>query len=338
MWTMKAEGIPIGLYHHPGWTAWKETSGWRRLKTGLEFPVLCRNIRGIGSMAYAVPPNEELALGSLCMSDDAGAILERLTQRLLPFLPEDCAYVRWDVMAGAWTDGRGRALEPRLQEMRMNASSRWRGLRKSMLEHSCPDTMIIDLSGPGGHAERFDHRTKYSIRLASRRGTRVEKQDEAGLVAFFGLFQETSRRHRLPAQSLGYFADLFRLGKAEGLGLDLYCAESQGKTAAGAVFARLGDTAWYLFAASDAEMREAAGPTAILSRALEDFQALGIRRVDLLGVGPEGVENHPLSGLTRFKAGFGGARRSKAGAWDLVLRPDAYSRQARRALARDMVR
>ena len=273
------------------------------------------------------------------MSEDAGAILERLTQRILPFLPKDCAFVRWDVMAGAWPDGKGKALEPRLQELRMNASTRWRGLRKSMLEHGCPDTMIVELRGAeGSHKEGFDYRTKYSIRLAERRGTRVEILDEEGIDEFHEIFARTSSRHRLPAQSRKYFAELFRLGKAHGLGIDLYLARFQGQAAAGAIFASLGDTAWYLFAASEAGMRDAAGPTAILAQALDDFSARGIRRVDLLGVGPAEVKNHPLSGLTLFKSGFGGKRHSKAGTWDLVLRPDAYARQVRRALARDMVR
>jgi hypothetical protein len=300
---MNAKGIPTSLYHHPAWVAWKETTGWKPLKTGLGFPVLVRRIQNIGTMAYAVPPNAEISEGSLAMSEDAGAILERLTQRILPFLPADCTFVRWDVMAGAWSDSRGRALEPRLQELRMNASTRWRGLRKSMLEHSCPDTMIVELrGGEASHKEGFDYRTKYSIRLAERRGTKVELLDEEGLGEFQEMYDLTSIRHRLPSQPRNYFPELFRMGKSMGLEVDLYLARFQGSAAAGAIFARLGDTAWYLFAASEAGMRSAAGPTAILSRALDDFSSRGVRRVDLLGVGPVGVDNHPLSGLTLFKS------------------------------------
>ena len=46
----------------------------------------------------------------------------------------------------------------------------------------------------------------------------------------------------------------------------------------------------------------------------------------LLGVAPEGARSHPLAGLSRFKASFGGARMRRAGAWDWVLDHDAYWR------------
>jgi hypothetical protein len=335
---MKANAIPLALYQHPAWLAWKETQGWRRLPApGLGFPILFRALGTSNSMAYAVPPG--IAGQDGIMSDDAGAILERLSQRTLPFLPRNCAFIRWEVSAKPWLSHGGWNLDPRLQELRMNASTATRSLRKSAAEHVCPNTKLVDLRGGGTAVRaRFDDRTRYSLRLAERRGTAVESAGTTGLAAFHDLHMATARRHRLPCHSLEYFRSLFEAGEAWGLDLDLYLARSGTRPAAGAIFARTGGDAWYLFAASASDLRSAAGPTAILARALSDCAERGLGTMDLLGVGPSGAQDHPLAGLTRFKAGFGGRRCARAGAWDFVLKPPVYARCVLAGLAKEVLR
>jgi len=93
-----------------------------------------------------------------------------------------------------------------------------------------------------------------------------------------------------------------------------------------AIIARCLDTAWYLFSASTKETRSSAGPSAILAAALIDASGWGHASMDLMGVSPAGLDTHPLSKVTRFKAGFGGRRVSRAGAWDYVVKPAAYAR------------
>ncbi|MCE1194969.1 peptidoglycan bridge formation glycyltransferase FemA/FemB family protein [bacterium] len=335
---MKTNVVPIDLYRHPAWLAWKEAQGWRRLSApGLGFPVLLRPLGAGHSMAYAAPTG--LAGQDGTMSEDAGAILERLSQRALPFLPRDCAFIRWEVAAKPWLNSDGWPLDPRLQELRMNASTATRSLRKTVAEQICPDTKLVDLEG-GEEAvrARFDERTRYSLRLAERRGTMVESAGADGIGAFHSLHAATSRRHRLPCHGVEYFRALFEAGETWGLDLDLYLAWSGARPAAGAIFARTGGDAWYLFAASSSDLRSAAGPTAILARALSDCAERGLGSMDLLGVGPAGAKDHPLSGLTRFKAGFGGRRCARAGAWDFVLKPPVYARCVLASLAKELKR
>lgn len=203
----------------------------------------------------------------------------------------------------------------------------------------CPETMVVDLSGGLVSVwNRMDHRTKYSVRLAERRGTEVHRfctldsgaVPLSALQRFQTLYDETSGRHNLPWQPAFRFRELFQLAREHSLHLDLYIAGSGEGTkadAAAAIVARNGSEAWYLFAASSAARREAAGPSAILYRALADCAETGIMRMDLLGVGPKGDVDHPLSGLTRFKKGFGGRCMQRAGAWDYVLQPDRYTRE-----------
>jgi hypothetical protein len=320
----KIEGAPASLFRHPAWLAWKEKQGWRRMDTGLGFSLLIRSIGTKGSMAYVTDPGSIPGV-RLRPRDERGAILEVLSLSLLPFLPPDCVFIRWDLMTRAWTGSDGQPLERHLLELRMNASTIRRRLRKAPLENTCPDTMIVDLEG-GEEAirSRMDGRTRYSVRLAGRRGTMVERAGEAGLPAFYALYRETAARQEIVLPPEPLFRDLFRSARDYGLDLDLYLARSQEKPCAAAIVARHKDEAWYLFAASSAEHRAAAGPSAILYRAMIDCARAGARRMDLLGVGPPGTEDHPLSGLTLFKKGFGGERLTRAGTWDYVLDPGEY--------------
>lgn len=177
---------------------------------------------------------------------------------------------------------------------------------------------------------RMDARTRYSLRLSERRGTQVEEIGEEGIGRFHALFSETALRQDLKLYPESLYRDLFRSARRHSLDLRLYIATFAGRDASGAIVARDGEEAWYLFAASAASLRAAAGPSAILVRALLDAAEGGCRRMDLLGVGPAGDPSHPLARLTRFKSGFGGRRVTRAGAWDYVLCPREYARHSLR--------
>lgn len=337
--------VPASLFRHSAWATWKETQGWTHLElstsvfarpswTRWRVNVLLRPLGCGATMAYAPgAPARPLTHSPGTIGEEAdletGAALEEYSLRLQPFLPRDCAFLRWDPPIPAWIDSSGRAIDPRLQELRMNASTQRRRLRKAPTEMIFPETMTVDL-GAGGVEARMAYRTRYSIRLASRRGTTVERVDDGGIEAFHQLHRATYALHGLPLQELKIFQDFFSIARDRGLGVDLYLARSEDHPVAAGVFVRNGEDAWYLFAASDPERRAAEGPTAVLGRALEDFSAAGISRLDLLGVAPAAAApEHPLSGITLFKAGFGGQRRRRVGAWDYVYDLDAYAECSR---------
>jgi hypothetical protein len=182
-------------------------------------------------MAYAAGPHE-LPGVRLEDPDARGLVLEELSQRVCPSLPPDCRFIRWDLMTEAWRDSRGQSLARPLQELRMNASTRGRSLRKATAEITCPDTMVVELSG-GREAilGRMDARTRYSLRLAERRGTRVEERGEEGIGRFHLLFAETALRQDLRLYTESVYRDLFRSARRHGLDLRLYLATYQGKEA-----------------------------------------------------------------------------------------------------------
>lgn len=319
--------VPSSLYRHPAWLAWKGMQGWRRRDTALGFSLLLKGTHAGGSMAYCAAPFS-LPCARDSHAEERGAVLERLAQRVLPFLPRDCVFIRWDLMVPAWTDDEGVPLERHLQELRMNASTRWRQLRKAPVESSATSTMVVDLENPDKVNAGMDSRTRYSVRLARRRGTKVRRADAAELPRFHSLHAMTASRQGFRTFSEERFRGLFEAAGEHGLDLQLYLAEHEEETAAAAIIARNGAESWYLFAGSSPELRAAAGPSALLHQAMLEAAAAGVKRFDLVGVAPPGAGEHPLADLTRFKAGFGGRRLTRAGAWDFVLRPDLYARHA----------
>ncbi|MBN1241475.1 MAG: peptidoglycan bridge formation glycyltransferase FemA/FemB family protein [Spirochaetales bacterium] len=322
-----AAGAPSGLYSHPAWLAWKEGQGWTVRDAGIGVPVLTRSLGTGLAMAQVAAPFASGAASD--RGDERGAILEALSRVVPESLGGDCAFIRWDLMAPAWTDGRGAPVAAWVEELRMNASTRSRNFRKAPVEGIAPDTMVVDLSGGADAVRaRMEARARHAVTAAARRGTSVRELGPAGLGRFHALYRETASRRGFQAHPEASFARLFTEADRHGLGLSLYLAESGGEDAAAAIFARHGTEAWYLFAASSYEHRMANGPSAILDRALADASETGALRMDLLGVAPEGEGSHPLAGLSGFKASFGGVRMRRAGAWDWVLDHDAYWRWA----------
>lgn len=82
----------------------------------------------------------------------------------------------------------------------------------------------------------------------------------------------------------------------------------------------------YLHAAMNADGRRLQAAAPLVWRMVLDAKAAGMSVFDLGGVAPEkAAANHPWSGFTSFKLGFGGKRITRAGTWELALKPVRYN-------------
>ncbi len=166
--------------------------------------------------------------------------------------------------------------------------------------------------------------TRYQIRLAERRGVTVKHWAGDGMLpdwaldAFCRLMEETGRRDRFLTRGRDYFA---RLLGALGADARLYLAMLGDRAIAGSIAVRYGDKVWYLYGASSgAQEDRRARPNYLLQWemirwALES----GARLYDFRGVPGREDPDDPLSGLYRFKKGFGGTHTAFAGEYTLVL-------------------
>ncbi len=192
-------------------------------------------------------------------------------------------------------------------------------------------TLVIDLT-PGEEAilARMKQKTRYNIRLATRKGVTVRPWQD--LTTFYRLLQLTAQRDGFAIHPQAYYERAYRLFAPKGMAT-LLVAEYQGEPlAALMVFAR-GPRAWYFYGASSNRHRNRM-PTYLLQwEAMRWARARGCREYDLWGVPDEDLETlereftqrrDGLWGVYRFKRGFGGQLRRAAGPWVREYLPGSF--------------
>ncbi|MDL2288960.1 peptidoglycan bridge formation glycyltransferase FemA/FemB family protein [Oscillospiraceae bacterium OttesenSCG-928-F05] len=168
----------------------------------------------------------------------------------------------------------------------------------------------------------FSSKTRYNIRLAERKGVRVENVGAAGLDDFSALMIETGVRDGFVTRPQSYFrAMLENLGERA----RLYMAYHEGTPIAGTLAIHYGDKVWYLYGASS-NMHRNLMPNYLLQWtmicwAIEN----GCRIYDFRGVSGDLSEDNPLYGLYRFKKGFNGDFCEFIGEFDFVVSPIVYN-------------
>jgi lipid II:glycine glycyltransferase (peptidoglycan interpeptide bridge formation enzyme) len=196
-------------------------------------------------------------------------------------------------------------------------------------------TRIIELGPLETTLSRFDHRTRYNIRLAERRGVMIEEGADATELARQSKRVEERTRITLPGRE--YYALLLALLPQ----CRTYVARDPDSEAAIAALlcARHDGRGYNLFAGRSGARRDLKSNELLhwtaMRRCLDD----GIRDYDLWGVPPPGADpGHPWHGLGQFKAGFDGELVTYAGAWELVLSPSGANVLALERMARARIR
>jgi peptidoglycan pentaglycine glycine transferase (the first glycine) len=192
-------------------------------------------------------------------------------------------------------------------------------------------TLVIDLRADEEEIlARMHQKTRYNIRLASRKG--VTTRPWKDLEAFGGMMQETAARDEFGVHVPAYYQhahDLFHPADT----CELFVAEYDSQPlAAMMVFAR-GTRAWYFYGASTNQERNRM-PTYLLQwQAIRWARQRGCTQYDLWGIPDEDFEtletnfqhrNDGLWGVYRFKRGFGGSIERAIGAWDRPQIPWLY--------------
>jgi peptidoglycan pentaglycine glycine transferase (the first glycine) len=184
-------------------------------------------------------------------------------------------------------------------------------------------TLIVDLRGDEDQIlARMHQKTRYNIRLASKKGVEVHPWDD--LENFGRMIQETAVRDRFGAHVPDYYKRAYDLFHTEG-DCEIFVALYEGQPlAALMVFAR-GKRSWYLYGASTAQHRNLMPNYLLQWEAMRWARDRGCTQYDLWGVPDENLQtleneftSHPggLWGVYRFKRGFGGELVRSAGAWD----------------------
>ncbi|NLT40375.1 MAG: peptidoglycan bridge formation glycyltransferase FemA/FemB family protein [Clostridiales bacterium] len=164
----------------------------------------------------------------------------------------------------------------------------------------------------------FHTKTRYNIRLAERKGVRVEVRGEEAVDDFARLMLETGVRDGFVTRNADYFRAML---KNLGDNARLYMAYYGDVPIAGTIAVHYGDKVWYLYGASSNEWRNLMPNYLLQWRMICWAIELGCRVYDFRGVSGDLSEDNPLYGLYKFKKGFNGEFTEFVGEFDMKIKP-----------------
>lgn len=192
------------------------------------------------------------------------------------------------------------------------------GFKKTPHSHFPQGTTVIDLTKSEEQIlNEMKPKGRYNIRLAQRHGVTVREsniQDEQGkkdLKQFYELLKQTSSRDGFQIHTQKYYQKMLEvLGPKH---CKLFLAEvlirehgRETSIVAGAIGTFYEDTALYYYGASSYKHRQRMAPYLLHWEIMKYAKSQGYKKYDLFGIAPEGIKNHPWSGVTEFKKKFGG--------------------------------
>ena len=193
-----------------------------------------------------------------------------------------------------------------------------RGFRRTAEFVQIPRTAIVDL---GSNDEvvlaSFKSKMRYNIRLAARRGVRIENDSsESAFDEFYELTTTTARRQGFAIHAASYYRDVTR---TFGDNAALFVARFEGRALAALISVAFGPEAVYLYGASSDAERARMAPHAVQWAAMQWARSRGCRRYDLWGMADPNDPGDPMAGVHRFKLGFNPQLVEYPGTFDLPL-------------------
>jgi lipid II:glycine glycyltransferase (peptidoglycan interpeptide bridge formation enzyme) len=164
---------------------------------------------------------------------------------------------------------------------------------------------------------------RYNIRLAQRKGVRVEEGNEGNLELFYELYRETSERDGFLIRAFPYYRDVWstmlRANYAQ-----IFFARVGQETVAGLILFVFGARAWYFYGASRNAHRELMPNHLLQWEAIRWAKQRVCREYDFWGAPDRLDESDPMYGVYNFKMGFGGQFVERIPAHDFVVNPALY--------------
>ena len=147
-------------------------------------------------------------------------------------------------------------------------------------------------------------KTRYNIRLASKKGVVIKEGTREDLADFHKIMVETGERDDFIIRSLSYFQKMYDELVPSGH-MKLLMAYHEDKPIAGIIPIIYGRKVWYLYGASSNSHRNLMPNYLLQWTMIKEAIERKADVYDFRGVSGVVDENHPQYGLYRFKKGFG---------------------------------
>lgn len=165
--------------------------------------------------------------------------------------------------------------------------------------------------------EQMTQKGRYNLKKASKAGVYVQRSEGVYLDEFFEILGETAMRDGFHVHDIGFYKRFFEILEDKAL---LYVAHLEKDFVGAILVTHFGNTATYYFGASADAHRKSRAAYALQWFAIQAAKDAGMKYYDFLGIAPEGVDKHVLSGVTQFKTRFGGQRIAYQRPRELVYR------------------
>lgn len=168
----------------------------------------------------------------------------------------------------------------------------------------------------------FHQKTRYNIRLATKKGVVVKEAGRDELKDFHNIMVETGKRDNFIIRSLDYFERMY--DELAPKHMKLLMAYYEDKPISGIIPIMYGNKTWYLYGASSNKHRNLMPNYLLQWEMIKQAISNGHDMYDFRGVSGVVDENHPQYGLYRFKKGFGAEFTEFIGEVYLPFKPIWY--------------
>ena len=198
------------------------------------------------------------------------------------------------------------------------------GFQKFRWDLNFKTTLVIDLSqSEEDLLANMKSKARYNVRLARRKGVEIVKDNSSEAVDQFWRMIETMVErnkfwHRPRDYVVSSWQTLFEAGMA-----NLFFAEHEGDRLSGLLAITMGHKYWYLSGASIDKKRNYHPNHLLQWEVMKWAKGRGATYYDMVNIPrpDELTEDHPMYGIYRFKAGFGGEMANFIGCYDLPVKP-----------------
>lgn len=174
--------------------------------------------------------------------------------------------------------------------------------------------------------EAMHPKTRYNIRLAQKKGVKVEERtDDKAFAIYLKLYFSTTRRQGFHGHNENYHRQVWKIFKEKGAA-KLLIGFYKNKPLSCWMLLNFKDTLYYPYGGSSIEYKEVMANNLVAWEAIKLGKKMGCKTFDLWGAlhSPNINPSHPFYGFYRFKKGYGPQLVEYLGTYDLVFNDFLY--------------
>lgn len=196
-------------------------------------------------------------------------------------------------------------------KMQMRSVSPVQPLRTIILDLAPSEEMLL---------AQMKEKWRYNVRLAARRGVTIRIAASPDDVrSWYRLLQTTGERDQFGIHSCDYYLDAWHIFASKGEAR-LLLAEHDGQLLAGIFVGLFARQAIYLYGASGNELRQLMPNYLLQWEAIRWARQQGALSYDFWGIPATDADDEAMTGVYRFKRGWGGCIVQFPGCYEVVYR------------------